>query len=262
MVDIKPRTAAPPVLSPTFTVTTGKVQRARRVVLYGPGGVGKSTLASLTPTPIVFDIEGGTATLDIARVDGIKTWEHLLAAVRDTSLTEPYETVVVDGGTKSQEFAEAWTLANIPNDKGAFVKNVEAYGFGKGYQFVHDTFLHLLAELDRLVERGKNVVFVCHECTSDTPNPNGDDFLRYEMRLQQMKSGKASIRDKVFEWADVVGYVSFDVLAQDGKARGNGTRTVYFDARPAWKAKGRGDFAKVIPWNDSTNAKEVWKCLL
>src|SRR5690606_41783294 len=48
---------------------------------------------------------------------------------------------------------------------------VEGYGFGKGYTHVYDTFLHLLAELDRHVREGRNVIGIAHECTANVPNP-------------------------------------------------------------------------------------------
>lgn len=245
----------------TYRISSGPLARAQRVVLYGPGGVGKTTLASIAPTPLLLDIEGGSARLDVSRVDGLNSWEHLRGALQDAALTEPFSTIVIDSLTRAEELALAWTLANVPHEKGQLVRRVEDYGFGKGYQHLFDTFLLILSDVDRLIERGKNVVLVCHECVNDAPNPSGEDFMRYEPRLQAPKSGKASIRDRVFEWADWVGYVSYDVLSEDGKARGNGTRTVYFDARPTWRAKGRGNSKKVIPWNDRANS-EVWTCLL
>jgi len=259
-VSIAPRSKPEPVKA-MYSVSTGKQSRPQRVIAYGPGGVGKTTLGALAPKPIILDIEGGSARLDVDRVDGIQTWEDLRQVLGDRELLEPYSSVVIDSGTRAEELASAWMLLSVPHEKGHMVKRIEDYGFGKGYQHLFETFLLLLADMDRVVETGKHVILLCHECVNDCPNPNGDDFIRYEPRLQAPKSGKASIRDRVFEWADWVGYVSYDVLAKDGKGRGNGTRTVYFDARPTWRAKGRGDAAKVIPWNDPKNASEVWSCL-
>ena len=42
---------------------------------------------------------------------------------------------------------------------------IEGYGFGKGFQHVYDTFLPLLADLDRHVRAGRSVVLICHECS-------------------------------------------------------------------------------------------------
>jgi len=252
--------AAPVTLRP---VTTGVQTRPKRLLIYGPGGVGKSQLASLVPGALVLDLEGGTAHLDVARVDlRGATLPTIRAHLHAADLWSPYRAVVLDTATALEEQVVAHTLATVPvGQNGGAATTVESYGYGKGYQHVYDQFLPVLGDLDRIVESGRHVVVIAHECVADAPNPAGDDFQRYEPRLQGPKSGRASIRDRVFEWADVVGYLSFDVVARDGKGRGSGTRTVYFDARPTWRAKGRGTFPKVIPFNDPTNATEILKCL-
>src|SRR6185436_20399049 len=104
-----------------------------------------------------------------------------------SKIVDDFDSIVLDG-TKAEEYAIAHTLANVPHEKGGRVSSIEGYGFGKGYQYVYDTFLLLLADLDRLVERGKNAVLICHECVSDVPNPAGEDFLRFEPHLQCPKS--------------------------------------------------------------------------
>ena len=34
-----------------------------------------------------------------------------------------------------------------------------------------------------------NVILICHDCTATVPNPTGEDWLRYEPRLQSPGSG-------------------------------------------------------------------------
>ena len=51
-----------------FTITTGKVETAKKVVIYGPEGIGKSTLAARFPQPLFIDTEGSTKELDVARL--------------------------------------------------------------------------------------------------------------------------------------------------------------------------------------------------
>jgi hypothetical protein len=82
-------------------------------------------------------------------------------------------------------------------------------------------------------------VLICHDCTSTVPNPAGEDWLRYEPRLQSPNSGKASIRLRVREWADHVLFVGYDVAAKDGKGKGSGTRTLYRAELPHCMAKSR-----------------------
>jgi hypothetical protein len=251
----------PKIAEPTdFTISTGRRQGAQRIVEYGPGGVGKSTLASLMPGRTLFlDIERSTLDLEVERIDSITSFSAL-RSVLQSSLLDPYSSIVIDSATKAEELAIAHTLATVPHEKGGRVASIEGYGFGKGYQHVYDTFLLLLADLDRIVEKGKNVVLVCHECISDVPNPAGEDFLRYEPRLQCPKSGKASIRNRVVEWADHVLFLGYDVFSEDGKGKGSGTRTIWPQERPDHIAKSR-KLTEPMPWNEKTDAS-VWTAII
>ena len=122
------------------------------------------------------------------------------------------------------------------------IRRIEDYGFGKGWQHNFETFLTLLGDLDRHVRAGRHVVLICHDCTATVPNPKGEDWLRYEPRLQNPSSGKASIRLRVREWLDHLLYVGYDVTCEkrdNGKGSGSGTRTIYPQELPFCMAKSR-----------------------
>jgi hypothetical protein len=236
-------------------VTTGKIDGPQRVVIYGPGGIGKSTLAALAPNPIILDVERSTMELDAPRIGNIETWAHLRSLLQGHDL-DGYQTVVIDTATKAEELAVAHTLATVPHEKGTRVTNLEGYGFGKGQSHVYDTFLHLLVDLDAQIRAGRNVILVAHECKDNVPNPAGDDWIRYEPNLQSPKSGKASIRNRVVQWADHVLFIGYDVLAKDGKAVGGETRTIWPVERPDHIAKSRR-FSEPMQYRDATDAA-VW----
>lgn len=63
-------------------ITRGKIPGAKKCVLYGPEGIGKSTLAAQFPAPLFIDTENGTKELDVARFDKPTSWEMLLQEVR------------------------------------------------------------------------------------------------------------------------------------------------------------------------------------
>lgn len=221
-----------------FAVVAGRVDSPQRVLLYGPGGIGKSTLASLAPAPVFIDIEGGTRELDIPRVEGVVTFADLRALLQSPALDQ-FQTIVLDSATKAEEWCAAHVIGSIKHEKGHKVENLEGYGFGKGYVHLYDQFLLLLADLDSQVRRGRNVVLIAHECVVDAPNPFGDDFIRYEPHLHAPKNGKSSIRNRVVQWADHVLFLGYDVLSKDGKGQGGGTRTIYTSELPSHIAKSR-----------------------
>lgn len=217
----------------------------QRVVIYGPGGVGKTELASnlkgIGLKPLFFDCGSGSHFLDVARIDGLDSWEDLRAAVQDHSLAKDFNAIVVDDLTTAENLAVRWTLANIPVERSggqtALVKSIEGYGWGKGYTHVYETFLQLLGDLDAHIRAGRTVVAIAHDCTARVPNPSGEDWIRYEPRLQN--TDKGNIRARVKEWADHLLFVGYDVFAKDGKATGAGTRTVYPVELPTHLAKSR-----------------------
>jgi hypothetical protein len=191
---------------------------------------------------------------NIMPVTGIHNWQTLRDVIQSDGW-EKVSSIVIDTGTRAEELAVAHTLETVLAD-GKRVTSVEAYGYGRGFGFVFDTFLPLLADLDRHARAGRNVVLVCHDCTSTVPNPAGEDWLRYEPRLQSPNSGKASIRLRVREWADHVLFVGYDVsVGKDGKGRGAGTRTLYSAEVPHCMAKSRTT-QETIPLGDVGEA--VW----
>ena len=239
-----------------FPVTSGKLDAPQKILLYGPGGIGKSTLASLASGAIILDIESGTRDLDVDRIESIDSFAALRTCLQGNAL-DGHRTVVIDSATKAEELAVAHTLETVKHEKGMTVGSVEGYGFGKGYQHVYDTFLLLLSDLDRQARAGRSVILIAHDCIDSVPNPTGDDWIRYEPHLQRPKSGKASIRNRVVQWADHVLFLGYDVVSEDGKGKGAGTRTIWPIEQPSHIAKSRR-IADPVQFQDG-NDDTVWR---
>jgi hypothetical protein len=162
--------------------------------------------------------------------------------------------------TTAETLAVAWTLQNVKADRkegGVFVNSIEGYGWGKGYTHVYETFLQLLGDLDAHIRQGRTVICIAHECTAKVPHPAGEDYIRYEPRLQN--ADKGNIRMRVKEWADHLLFIGYDVFAKDGKGIGAGTRTIYPCERATHLAKSRSLDAEIIYQRGSA---ELWNLLL
>ena len=59
-------------------IIKGKLPGAKKVVIYGPEGIGKSTFASRFPEPLFIDTEGSTKEMDVARTPTPSSWVMLL----------------------------------------------------------------------------------------------------------------------------------------------------------------------------------------
>lgn len=236
--------APPPPQSVPTDVKWGKSKGARRVAhrvgIYGPGGIGKSSLAAHAPSARFLDLERGTDDLAVERIDapdGRWTWPLIRAAVQDESLWSTAKTLVVDTATSAEEFCGGHVLATVPKYEGQRATGIEDYGFGKGYTHVYEEFIKLLGDLDAHVRAGRNVVVIMHDITARVPNPVSEDFIRYEPRLQA--AGKSSIRHRMREWLDHLLYIGYDIAVSKGRAKGSGTRLIYPQELPWAMAKSR-----------------------
>ena len=240
----------------------GKQRIGERILLYGKAGIGKTTLASNMPNPLFIDLQGETSHIDtIARVD-LDSWDSLRAAVRDAKLWGQFDTLVIDNLTRAQQLACEWVLTNVPDKGGERRDSLEKFAYGGGPQILADTFRTLLPDLDRLRAAGKHVVLIAHDIVDKVPNPNGENFLRYEPDLYQSGTGKntTNIRSAVIQWADHVLAVYYDVaVMKDGKARGEGSRTIYPNPLPSHLAKSRVAW-EPVPY-DLNDPTAIWRAI-
>jgi len=253
--------------SPQSQVSFGKITPGvgHRIAVFGPGGVGKTSLAATAPGPVVFfDLDESLPVLgdqleglDVQLAAGINTWAQLRSALQSPGW-EKIRTIVIDSATKAEELAIAHALKTVPHEKGNKVERIEDYGYGKGYVHVYEIFLTLLGDLDQHVRAGRHVILICHDCVSNVPNPTGEDWIRYEPRLQSPASGKSSIRLRVREWADHLLFLGYDVTVKDGKGSGCGSRTIYPNELPHCMAKSRTLDEPLVLEHRST---ELWERL-
>jgi hypothetical protein len=55
--------------NPPLAIRRGNITQPQKAVVYGPEGVGKSTLADRFPEPVFLDTDRGTYHPDVARCD-------------------------------------------------------------------------------------------------------------------------------------------------------------------------------------------------
>lgn len=241
-----PRAAAkPPAPHAHGTVKFSRpTKKGLRIGLYGPGGVGKTSLASTTPgRTVFFDLDGSLSTLglDLETVP-VLNWGDLEQALLSPGW-DGVDNIVIDSVTMLEDWLREHIIRTVPHPdrKDIIIKRIEDYGYGKGYQHMFEKFVQLLGWLEIHMNAGRNIILIMHECTKSVPNPMGEDFLRYEPRLQDPASGKATIRLRVKEWLDHLLFIGYDmVVDEDGKATGAGTRTIYTAEMPFCMAKNRG----------------------
>ena len=224
-----------------FELTSGIVKRAQRVLIYGQHGIGKTTLAAQFPGAILIDVEDGSGHIDVMRYPRPTDWQTLLYEIADAAKRmDAGATLVID----SADWAEKLATAKVCAEKD--VTSIEGIGYGKGYVYVADEFRRMMRGLDRLIDKGVNVVLVAHEQITTVTMPG--DAMSYSVFGLKLCKQVASL---VKEWADAVLYCHYKqtVTAIDkdgtrGRALGGTervmqcTHTTTIDAKNRWGIDG------------------------
>ena len=222
-------------------ITRGKIPCAKKTVIYGPEGIGKSTFASMFPGVIFIDTEGSTKDMDVARLPFPSSWDMVMEEVR-YAIANPYicQTLAVD----TADWAEQLCMGHICN---RYQKaGIEDFGYGKGYTFVQEEFGRFLNLLEELVEKGVNIVLNAHARMRKFEQPDEmGAYDRWEMKLSKQVS------PMVKEWADMVLFANYKthVVKVDGrnKAQG-GARVMYTAHHSCWDAKNRYGLPEELPF--------------
>lgn len=240
-------------------LSKGRQQKALKVVVYGPEGIGKSTFASKFPAPIFIDTEGSTGRMDVVRVDPApKSWTELKEAVRLLSqapYVTGYQTLVID----TADWAEKMCAKGVCDARG--VKGIEDFGYGKGYTYLEEEFGKLLDLLTEIVDKGNNVVVTAHAAMRKFEQPDElGAYDRWELKLQKKTAPLLK------EWADAVFFANYKTIvvnvddkgAAKGKNKVQGGRRVMFTSHhPCWDAKNRFDLAEELPFDYASIAHIV-----
>ena len=226
-------------------ITKGKIQKAKKVVVYGPEGIGKSTFAARFPDPVFIDTEGSTSAMDVARLPRPTSWNMLLEEVEYIK-SHPGEcrTLVID----TIDWAEQLCINDICaayNKKG-----IEDFGYGKGYTYAKEEFSHLLDALEEVLETGRHVVVTAHAQISRFEQPDAvGSYDRWTMKTSKQ------VTPLLREWCDMLLFANYKTVVEKSGTGANaknkasgGKRVLYTTHTPCWDAKNRFDLPDELPF--------------
>ncbi len=224
-----------------------------RIVIYGTSKIGKTTFATSAPDCVVIQTEDGLSGVsgEVLCFELSKTYEDVIANL-DSLINEEHDrkTLVLD----SLDWLEPmlWEYVCRQHNK----PNIEAFGYGKGYQFASEEWKNLLNKLNDLrIKRNMMIILIAHHQITKFEDPSLDGYDRYGLKLHKSADGK------VKEWADVIGFANYrtNVLQQDkgfnqtrGRAVGTGERMLYLEERPSFVAGNRFSLPPEMPLDFKT----------
>lgn len=233
-----------------INITEGTLTTPVKAVIYGAEGIGKSTLASKMPKAIFFDIEGGTAQLNVRRSRPLTSrFEDFNEILKDmaelVANKDKYgiETVVFD----TVDALELIVIKNVCKKYGK--DGIESFGYGKGYTYVAEEMKRFLEACDALIFAGINVTLLAHAKISKFEQP--DEMGAYDRWSLKLTKNTAPL---IKEWADLLLFCNYKttvVTSGEGldkkKKVTGGTRTIYTTHHSCWDAKNRFNLKDELP---------------
>lgn len=206
--------------------------RAPKVVIVGPGKIGKTTFASHAPNAIGILTEEGADAVDAQAFPIATTLTQVYEAI-GTLISEEhnFQTVFID----SLDWLEPLVQAHVCQVNGW--ASIEAPGFGKGYIAAAEEWRTLLSGLESLrAQKGMGVVLIAHDKIKRVEDPMTEGYDSHVLKLNDRAAALVS------EWADVVGFCGYRVFTaktdsgfgnKETKATTTGERILHIEPHPA-----------------------------
>ena len=217
------------------SLTSGPVNKPPRLIIYGDGGIGKTTFAAGAPKPIFLQTEDGSDELNVDRTDVAQRWTDVTGFISVLQNEDhDFQTLVLD----SLDWAESLCAQHISE---TFDKS--DLGYGKDAIILGEYMRDMLRSLTTLRDQ-RNMAVICtaHAHVKTFHDPAGESYDRFEMKLSKKVNPIAK------EWADYIGFAAHDVYVAKkdtgfNKKRGVGVsqgRVLHLEGTPAFDAKKRG----------------------
>ena len=202
------------------------------MVVYGNGGVGKTTFASTAPKPLLVDCENGAKyfglrgiKMDVAK---ITDWSDMKGLI-EVSQSGEYQTIIIDPIGELMEKLKRFMIMKADKKLVQFDGSPTMQGWG----WLKDT---MRTTLKVLRDSGCNILIVAHVSEQDDEGK----ILKRPMLMTKLS-------DEIINMVDIVGYME-TVITEEGEKR-----IIRVDsASDKYIAKDRtGQLGKIIPPNFS-----------
>lgn len=245
---------------------TVRADKPPRILIYGPPGIGKTTLASEFPAPVFLQIEDGTpGDVELTSFGHLNSFSDLMDALAALYEQEhDFATVVVDSVTELQKLVFAETCAR-GDDKGNAKANIEDFGYGKGYVYAQRVWQDFLEGVNALRrDRGMAVVLIAHSTVSRFDDPETVSYDRYEIDLHAKSVGAIEREmDAILLLKQPVAVKQEDQGFNKTRARADDVSItlIYAVGKPAFIAKNRYGIPATVRFDRGNGYAELAKYL-
>lgn len=246
-------------------ITQGAGFSGIRMVIAGQEKMGKTTLSSQAPLPLLIPLEVGFAGVTIPKVPMLQNYDQLTGLLAEIAAycqqgSFPYKTLILDSATALERMIHEKVLSLDPGYKPGVSKTVTMEsahgGYGKAYTMANTEFDALLKSLDVLaVYYGINILLTAHVFSSKIMDPTSGEYDSWDLLLHSPKNNKTyGKRELLTQWADVIAflYEPIFVMSTEGKGMVKGVsqnkgRVLAVSRTPAYTAGNRFGINGEIP---------------
>lgn len=223
-------------------IVAGKSSRqGLKVLVHGPAGAGKTTLASTFPSPVFLDLEGSTERFEVNRIDlrdkPFDGENSVMQFLRVLGREEhDFQTVVIDTLDWLEPKVWASTCKRLE------ISSIEQAGYGKGYiEALQDWDLFFRALTYLRDKKGMHIVLNCHTSLVKISDPILTEYDRWDLKLHKRAAAK------FVEWSEIVGFLTIETMIRrmGGKDRlsTEGERVLLINEAAHYVSKNRFAYA-------------------
>jgi hypothetical protein len=256
------------------------VQPGIRAVISGSEKIGKTTILSSAPRPLLIPLEAGYSGVKINMTPMLHDFNHVLNVLDEViekvkSGQFAYKTIAIDSGTALERLIHQKVLERdplyAPGNKKTVTMDSALGGFGKGYNFSNELFGDFLKKCDALaLFGGINIIITCHVFAAEVVDPTAGTYNTWDLLLHSPKNQKTyGKREMLTQWADLVGFLHEPIFVSEGKTMNtavsqNTGRVLAVTRAPGYVAGNRFNVVSQIklPRENGWNflADEIFKC--
>lgn len=229
------------------------------VLLYGVGGIGKTSLASEFPDPIYLHTPGEEPPSDVEMMTPgvIESYDEMIELMTELVVGDhDRKTVIIDSLDGFESLVWAKTCQRLG------VNSIEDPGYGKGYIETDQEWQYFVDGALALKQRGVAVVILAHPEIIRFDSPITDPYSRYTVKLHKRANG--IVREK----SDIVAFMNYRTTIKEKEVarqktvahgEGGGDRQIHLEERPGFLAKNRYQMPSIVQYKKGKGYEELSK---
>jgi len=197
------------------TIQKGKRERPRKVLIYGPPKIGKSTLTGATKNALMIPTENRVDHIECDKTQIPKTLEDVFEVIQflATEKKHKYKRLIVDTIDWLEPLIHDY-VCRKNGFKSITDDHSKETAFQKGLKYhAVEGWKELLSAFDYLRDNDVAVVLVAHSAVIKVDPPEGDSYDKSVMKIDKYSLAV------VEEWADVIGYYNREIFVKNTKQK-------------------------------------------